>query len=260
LAPTHRHVLIAGAVLTASAVLAGCVTTTPAATPVASAPVVATPVASAVPTAATTTAPTPSTAPSVQASVPASAVATAVASPLTSPGASQLAITTPVPGSSLDPSLSDAGVVGRLTIAHDTRPDRIGTDDHTGTSEILGRSADGSDCSFSLGGDDFTAVASYDDAPNGMLHQMAVSVSTDFVPANDGEQRAGVSDGRVYADFSSESGFGTAYSGDSTEETNGGTSTIDIERTGDTLVFTFTGTTWDEIDFSGQMMCSGMTE
>ena len=28
--------------------------------------------------------------------------------------------------------------------------------------------------------------------------------------------------------------------------------------TGDTLVFTFTGTTWDGIDFSGQMMCANM--
>ena len=93
-----------------------------------------------------------------------------------------------------------------------------------------------------------------------MLHQMAVRVSTDFIPANDGEQRAGITDGRVYADFSSESGFGTAYSGDSSEETNGGTSTIDAERDGDTLVFTFTGTTWDDIEFSGQMMCTGMAD
>ena len=93
-----------------------------------------------------------------------------------------------------------------------------------------------------------------------MLQQMAVRVSTDFIPANDGEQRAGISDGRVYADFASESGFGTAYSGDSTEETNGGTATIDVERAGDTLVFTFTCTTWDDIDFSGQMMCSRMSE
>jgi hypothetical protein len=77
---------------------------------------------------------------------------------------------------------------------------------------------------------------------------------------NDGEQRAGISDGRVYTDFSSESGFGTVYSGDSTEETDGGTSAIDVERSGDTLVFTFTGTTWDDIDFSGQMMCTGMSD
>jgi hypothetical protein len=203
---------------------------------------------------------TPTPAVSVAPSVAPSISASAAASPEASSGASQLPITTPVPGSSLDPSLSDAGVAGRFTIAADTRPDRIGTDDHSGTSEILGVEADGSDCSFSFSGDEFTAVAWYDDAPNGMLHQLAVSVSTDFIPANDGEQRAGISDGRVYADFSSESGFGTVYSGDSTEESDGGTSTIDVERTGDTLVFTFTGTTWDDIDFSGQMACTGMAE
>jgi len=142
----------------------------------------------------------------------------------------------------------------------DTRPDRIGTADHTGTSEILGRAADGSDCSYSFSGDTFTAVAWYDEAPDGMLHQMAVSVSSDDMPSNDGEQRAGITNGRVYADFVSESGFGTAYSGDSTEESNGGSSTIDAARTADTLVFTFTGTTWDDIDFSGQMICTGITD
>ena len=47
-----------------------------------------------------------------------------------------------------------------------------------------------------------------------MLHQMSVTVPTDDMPANDGEQRNGITNGRVYADFVSESGFGTAYSAD----------------------------------------------
>lgn len=160
-------------------------------------------------------------------------------------------ITTPVPGSSLDPSLSDAGVVGRLTIPNDTRSGR------TGTHEIVGLADDESNCGYSLEGDEFTAVAWYDAAPNGMLHQMAVTVGTDYVPANDGEQRAGISDGSVYADFGSETGFGTAYGG-ATSSNDGSSSTIDIVLTGHTLVFSVTATTWDGIDFSGQMICAGM--
>jgi hypothetical protein len=175
-----------------------------------------------------------------------------------SPDVSRAPITTPIPGSSLDVTQSDAGVAGRLAIPDDTRDDRIGTADHTGTSEILGRTSDGSDCSYSFDGDTFTAVAWYDAAPDGMLHQMAVSIPSDEMPANAGEQRSGISNGRVYADFASESGFGTTYSGDATEENNGGSSTIAAVLNADTLTFTFTGTTWDGVDFSGQMICTGV--
>jgi hypothetical protein len=86
--------------------------------------------------------------------------------------------------------------------------------------------------------------------------------SADLGRCHSGERRRarGISDGRVYADFSSESGFGTVYSGDSDRGANGGTSRIDVERSGDMLVFTFTGTAWDDIDFSAQMMCTGMSD
>jgi hypothetical protein len=147
--------------------------------------------------------------------------------------------------------LSDAGVVGRLVIPQDTR------NDFTGTHDIVGLESDSSQCSYSLDGDEFTAVAWYDAAPNGMLHQMAVTVAADEVPANDGEQRAAISNGSVYADFVSESGFGTAYTG-ATSKGDGSSSSINIVLDADTMVFTFTGTTWDKIEFSGQMMCSGM--
>ena len=160
--------------------------------------------------------------------------------------------TTPVPGSSLDPTLSDAGVAGRITIPNDTR------NDWTGTHEILGRKADGSNCSPSFDGDTYGGVAWYDDAPNGMIHQMSVSIPIDEMPANDGEQRSGITNGRVAVDFVNDSGFGTLYSGDSTEESDGGSSTIDVVINGNTVTFSFTATTWDDIQFSGQLMCTGM--
>jgi len=159
-------------------------------------------------------------------------------------------VTTPVPGSTLDPTVSDAGIVGRLIISNDTR------NDYTGTHDIIGLQADGSNCSVSLDGADFTAVAWYDAAPDGMLHQMAVTVPADTVPANDGEHRAAINNGTVYADFVSESGFGTAYSG-AVGNGDGSSSSIDIVLIGKTLEFDFSGTTWDGIDFTGQMLCAG---
>lgn len=169
----------------------------------------------------------------------------------TSPAASQATAITPVPGSSLDPSLSDAGVVGRVTIANDTR------NGWTGTHEIIGLASEGSDCSYSTEGDEFTALAWHGSAPDGMIHQMAVTVPTDEMPSNDGEQRAGIADGRVYIDFVSAGGFGTAYSGDATTG-DAGSVTLAVSQSGSTLTFTFTGTTWDAIDFSGQMICAAM--
>jgi len=156
------------------------------------------------------------------------------------------------PGSSLDPSLSDAGVVGRLTIVNDIRGDR------SGTYDIIGLGEDGSDCSFSFEGDEFTALAWYDAAPEGMLHQMALTIPTDTVPVNDGEQRAAIPDGRFYADFVSESGFGTAYSG--APEQDDGTLKVDAVRRASTLTLSFSGTTWDAIEFEGQMICTGLVD
>jgi hypothetical protein len=157
---------------------------------------------------------------------------------------------TTAPSASLDPSLSDAGVVGRVTISNDTRSGRDGTHD------IVGVAADGSDCSLSWEGDEYTAVAWYDDAPDGMIHQMAVTIAADEVPDVDGESTMDITDGRVYIDFVSESGFGTAYSGDSTEEGEGSV-TIDVTRVGEGLVFDFhDGVTWDEVRFAGQMACA----
>jgi hypothetical protein len=177
-----------------------------------------------------------------------------------SPSASLAPVVTVVPGSSLDVTQSDSGVAGRFTIANGVGEGSLRPYDRTGTHEILGRAADGSECSFSFSGDTFGAVAWYDDAPNEMLHQLTVVVPADEMPSNDGEQRAGIADGRVYADFASDQGFGTAYSGDLNEESNGGTSTIDIAQDGDTVTFSFTGTTWDKIDFSGQLICTGVTD
>jgi hypothetical protein len=163
---------------------------------------------------------------------------------------------TPEPGSSLDPSKADSGIAGRLTIPDDTRPERIGTDDRTGTSEILGHADDGSDCSFSFSGDRYSAVAYYDDAPEGMLRQMSVYLPADEMPSNEGEQRTGITDGGVYADFNSESGFGTTYSGDVTQENDPGSATIDVAIQDGAAIFTFTGETWDDIAVSGQLICS----
>ncbi len=236
--------------------LAGCGSTTPATPPAATfgatapagtlaaaTPVTPTPGSSATAAAATLVA-TPQT--SAVPSAPASAQASAQASPAPR--------TPPAPVGSLDPASSDAGVVGQITIPDDTRDPNA---NRSGTSQIVGVEADGSNCSDSLDGTEFTAVAWYDAATNGMLHQMAVSVPTDTVPANDGEIRAGITNGAVYADFISESGSGTAYSGDASDQ-DSGSSTIDVTLTGGTLVFTYAGTTWDGIDFSGQMMCAGM--
>jgi hypothetical protein len=162
-----------------------------------------------------------------------------------------------VPGSSLDPSQADSGIAGRFTIPDDTR---VFSDGFTGTHEVLGREADGSDCSYGFSGDTFTANAEYDDAPVGMLYELLVSVSADEMPANDGEQRTGIQDGRVRADFNSESGIGGSYGGAATDTSDPGMSTIDVAVDGTTYTFTFTGETWDHVAFSGQVICTGVTD
>ena len=153
-------------------------------------------------------------------------------------------------GGSLDPSQSDAGIVGQFTITNDTRGGRDGT--HT----IVAVAADGSSCSANFDGETYTAVAWYDDAPDGMIHQMAVRVGVDDIPEEDGESTTDITDGRVYADFISEGSFGgTAYGGDVADDPRTSV-TIDVTRVGDGLVFDFDGSTWDAVGFSGQLVCA----
>jgi len=154
------------------------------------------------------------------------------------------------PGSSLDPSAGDAGVVGRVTISNDERGHRDGTWDIVGVKD----DGFGSGCSYSFEGDEFTAVAWYDDAPDGQIHQMAVTVAADNVPDGD-DTTAGIEDGRVYIDFVSESGFGTAYVGEPQDDDRTSV-TIGVTRSGDQLTFDFDGLTWDHIPFTGQMICA----
>ena len=83
---------------------------------------------------------------------------------------------------------------------------------------------------------------------------MFVVVSPDDIPAADGST-TDITDGRAGADFNSETGFGTLYYGDATEESEGN-ATIDVTRIGDLLIFDYAGVTWDDISFSGQMICA----
>jgi hypothetical protein len=92
-----------------------------------------------------------------------------------------------------------------------------------------------------------------------MLYDIIVGVPADEMPANDGEQRAGIQDGRVSVDFHTASLGGGTYSGDATAESNPGSSTIDIAVSGDTYTFSFTGETWDHVAFNGQVICTGVT-
>lgn len=156
---------------------------------------------------------------------------------------------TTAPSASLDPSQSDAGVAARVTITNDTRN---GLD---GTHDIYGVADDGSECSGAFE-DNYTVVAWYDEAPNGMIRRFGVSVAHDEVPAEDGTT-SDIEDGSVSFDFTSESGFGTTYTGAATRE-NQGSSTIDVTRAGSTLTFDFEGVTWDGINFSGQFLCANV--
>lgn len=231
--------------------LAACTTAAPAATPGATTPVIATPAGTSLPSAAATVTP-PATA-----AVTPTAATTFEASPSAegSPSQSQAPVVTIEPGSSLDVTKSDAGVAGRVTIPDDTR--EVG-DHFTGTHEIQGREADGSYCDYSFSGDEFIAYPQYNDAPVGMLYDMIVAVPTDDMPANDGEQRAGIQNGRVVADFHTASLLGGTYSGNSNDTNDPGTSSIDVSVSGDTYTFSFTAETWDHVAFNGQVICTGV--
>jgi hypothetical protein len=154
---------------------------------------------------------------------------------------------------SLDPSLSDAGVVGRATIAGDTRADR------DGTYQVNGVDADGSSCGVYFEGDEFTANATNESAPDGQVRLIAVTIPSEDVPADDGQRTVGVSDGRVAIDFASSSFIGTLYTGEPTEDDRTSAS-IDVTRQGTMLVFDYQGTTWDSVNISGQLICADVAD
>jgi hypothetical protein len=149
----------------------------------------------------------------------------------------------------LDPSQSDAGVVGRAMVSGDERAGR------DGTYPIVGVAADGSGCETSFEGDEFSAAAIDESAANGQLRQMFVVIRSDDLPATDGETVDGLEDGRAGFDFASESGFGTLYVGEPLDDERTSVS-ISVTRTAETLVFDFEATTWDGIEISGQMICA----
>jgi hypothetical protein len=175
--------------------------------------------------------------------------------------APSLPIATLAPGATLDPSVSDAGVVGRVTIADDTRAATNGTTDRTGTHDIVGVKADGSFGSFcEFDGDTFTASANFDAAAQGQIGEMLISIPADEMPANDGETRSGIVDGRVSVYFVDENPLGTSYSADEGATSNPGTDTINASQVGDMIIFDFTATTWDNVAFSGEMRCASAGE
>jgi len=152
-----------------------------------------------------------------------------------------------VPGASLDPSLSDAGIVARVTISNDSRRGRDGTHD------IIGLDADGSECSGAFEEPGYTVVAWYDDAPIGLIHRFGISVAAAEIPETDGSV-TDIADGSVSFDFVSERGLDTGYTGDVGRE-NEGSSTIDVTRAGTSLVFDFVGVTNEGVNFAGQFIC-----
>jgi len=163
------------------------------------------------------------------------------------PGQPTQAPPTLAPLPTLDPALSDAGVVALAALPDDTRGDR------TGVHVIVGQRAAGSDCAASFDGEEFSVVAWVDDAAEGQLARLSVTVPAESVPAASGS--VDDIDGRVSFDFVSASGFGTLYTGDSSGDGDG-RSTIDVLRAGDVLTFTFEGVTWDEVTFSGLAICA----
>jgi hypothetical protein len=178
----------------------------------------------------------PSSLPAVQPS------ATVTPAPTTAPTSGP----TSEPSANLDPTLSDAGIVARVTLTNDTFGERDGTYD------VIGVAADASFCPYTAGDVDFTAVAYHDDAPNGQIHQFSVTVPTAEVPRADGVTSD--IDGRVSFDFVSESGFGTLYIGDASD--GDGHATVSVTRAATTLIFDFAGATKGDAQFAGQLICA----
>lgn len=185
----------------------------------------------------------PTTAPTSQPT----GIPTDAATPATEAPAS--AAPTATSGASLDPSQSDAGIVAQATISNDTRGER------DGTYTIIGTAADASDCSVTFEGDQYIAVAWDTTAPDGQIRRLGVSVAADDIPAEDGEVVAGINDGGASLDFTSPSGIGTTYGGNATRD-NEGSSEVTVTRVGAGLIFDFTGVTWDNVNFAGQLVCA----
>ena len=155
---------------------------------------------------------------------------------------------TPPPLPTLDPSRSDAGIYGRVTLDNDSRADR------NSVYDIYGVVADGSECSGAFEEPDYT-VAAYDDgAADGYVRRLGITVAATDIPDSEGE-KTHVTNGGVSFDFASQTAFGTTYSGNATRE-NEGSSTIDVTRSGAGLAFDFSGVTYDAVTFSGQLVCT----
>ncbi len=202
---------------------------------------------SAAPTDAPTEAPTdaPTDAPTTEPTAPPTEIPTGepTAPPTVEPS------TEPTNGTGeLDPSLSDAGIVARVALSGDSRGS-----DRDGTYEVIAVDADGSGCSFTFDGDEYQAVAYDLTTDPDQVQRLSVTVPADAIPESDGDT-SGV-DGRVSFDFNAESFSGLTYTGDSSAE-DGSSSTIDVNRSGETLTFTFDSTTWDDATFTGQLVCA----
>ena len=172
------------------------------------------------------------------------------ASPTAAPTTPPTAEPSPEPSSGtggLDPSLSDAGIVARVTLTGDSRGF-----ERDGTYEIIAVAADASGCSFTFDGDECQAVAYDLSTEIDQVQRLSVTVPAEAIPESDGDT-TGV-DGRVSFDFNAESIFGMTYTGDASQDEEG-SSTIEINRVGETIDFTFDSTTWDDATFTGQLVC-----
>ena len=96
-----------------------------------------------------------------------------VTGPAATPPAPSPSAPAATPQGTLDPSRSDAGVVARVTLVNDTSGNR------TGTYDVIGVLADGSECSPSFDGTEYSAVAWVSAAPNGQIHRFSISVDRD---------------------------------------------------------------------------------
>ena len=202
--------------------------------------------------------PAPTAAPATSATSPTPAATTvtetsapATDQPTEQPTAEATAEATSGPSESLDPSQSDAGIVGRATISGDSRTDVI----RDGTWDIVGVAEDGfgSGCSPSFDGEEFIASAYDDDAPEGEVTRMGVTVAASDIPEGD-EVVSGIEDGGVNIEFQSEEFFGSSYSADK-EDDDRTSVTIGVTRSGDQLTFDFNGLTWDGVEITGLIVC-----
>lgn len=169
--------------------------------------------------------------------------ATPTLAPTTAPSA------VPSASASLDPGTSDAGVVGVATVSGDQRGQR------DGTYQIAGLAADGSSCDTSFEGDEFLVSAVNESVAKGQIRSMFVNVPTTSLPTQDGQTSEPITTDRAGFDFASDAFGGTLYVGEPADDDRT-TMSITVSQTGSDLVFAFSGTTWDGIAISGQMVCA----